>query len=507
MDRKLKYLLICILAMLVVAACKPSNSTTALKIGDAVPNISWTTITGEKIDLKQFKGSWVLLCYWCSCTEHRNDILIIRDIYDALYDKNLKVVVIQDTDYGNMTLSDFSEKDNSPLYLVHDTQKSINIMMPDGFEDVSRPKYFLIDTAGNLHDIKRGTFSVGLHPPTRLTSNDWEAMDIYKYQLNQNQLKTLDVLIFLYDAIAVKFNDITITNVTANGATVKWKTEKAVPCWLDFKAPPGYCTNKTVQSTNYQWILDDFIPDSNYVFTITAYGFDRSKLRLPIDMSSSSNEYSFNTLKSEYDTEYSSIATHEYKSIFTAPKISEATISNVTDTSAEIHWKTDKVATSVATISFSDDTGKEVSVLREDNDLTKNHTFIMDKLEPRKLYSIDLRSEDALGRFDMYSLGFVTQPKYYSYRTHIYNFSITDITDSSATFNWSTGNPTFCTICTPNYCFLEESRVRTKDTKHSWTLSDLAPEKEYWVQIQTREAVSDVFNFKTIRSMAKVDIE
>jgi len=276
MGNKLKYLLICILTMLVMPACTPNDS---IKIGDKVPNISWTTITGEKIDLQKFRGSWVLLCYWCSCRVHRSDILDIRSVYDALYVKNLKVIVVEDVEWPEIALEQFSKENKIPFYLVTDRQNSVDeikysnvtssrLQIPSS----GRPVYFLIDPIGNLHGVKLGAFNnVG------------------------NSIS--NVIEFITDVIKVKFDNITVTYITSHEATIRWQTDKAVPSWIEIvpqneQPRLGYCTVPTKQGTNHETILD-CVPNTSYIFNIAASGLGYS---LKMDASNRSKEYSFTTL-------------------------------------------------------------------------------------------------------------------------------------------------------------------------------------------------------------------
>jgi len=504
MGNKIQYFLICVIALLAISGCTPSNSIDNvepfLKIGDKVPNISWTTVKGEKIDLKQFTGRWVLLCYWCSCPVHRNDILTIKSVYDALYDKNLDVIVINDT-YAQIGLDEFGKQNNVPFYLVEDNQKSINTIKPESATVSRRPIYFLIDTNGNLNNIELGTFDGTFYDsanaPTRLPANDWEAIIIDNDQLSQTQLKMLGVLIFLYDAIAVKFDDIYITNVTANGATIKWKSDKAVPCWVYVHSPLGFCAGPTEQNTKHKWILQDIYPTNNCTFAITASGFDKNKLQLEILLYNSSPKYSFSTLAEDYDKEYSDAGTHVYKNDL---NISNVKISNITDKSADLFWETDEIATSMATLSTYDK--PPIIKIKEDTNFTKHHAVMVDKLEPQQLYHLHLESEDVQGRFDNYELGFVTQPSNYASGAKISNIYLYDITDRSAKLKWSTDRSVWSSACYQYDCSAGDI-----NTEHSSTLSyHLEPDTEYWVQILAHgESVSDVFNFRTLKTTDKVD--
>jgi peroxiredoxin len=454
------------------------------KIGEAVPNISWTTINGEKIDLNQFRDSWVLLCYWCSCQRHRNEILSIQSVYDALYDKNLKIVVIDDTDIDHIGIEEFAKKSKLPFYIVEDSQESIK-KLPSPRIGV-RPVYFLIDMNGRLHS----------------TSLNFGA--------------SIDNAInLLTDVIKVKIDDIAITNITEHGATIRCRTNKAVPCWLENYHQFGISRIQSEQGTNHLWILDNESPDITNTFKVATNGLANTEnlSHTSVDNTTSrSSEFSFTTLTDG--------VTNAYKDDVAAINISNAVISNITGTSAELNWETNKEATSVATLAPYDTV--PITKFREDTSFKKQHALLVANLEPQTLYDVHIQSEDINGRFDTYDLGFVTQPPNYANRTKIFNISITDITDSGATISWSTDRPAFCNICTSLNCGMEWLMVKTPNINHTWAFSKLTPDTEYWVQIQTNktstdrfnitwpigvDTVSDVFNFKTLKAMARVDMK
>jgi len=92
-----------LLSMTGIAACVPSDSI-KIRGTDPIPNTSWVTITGESMELKQFKGSWVLLCYLWSYPGQTGDLLAIQDICNRLDENNLRVVVILHNSYDTTVL-------------------------------------------------------------------------------------------------------------------------------------------------------------------------------------------------------------------------------------------------------------------------------------------------------------------------------------------------------------------------------------------------------------------
>jgi len=365
----MKYLLPCFIALFVISACTPSQQIKVPNIGEPVPNISWTTIYGEKIDLNQFKGKWVLLCYWCPCPRHQVDISAIKSLYNDVWHGQIEVLVIDAPNslQSGKTLEEFADVNLLPLDF-----KLIPYKQDDITNNFSRPQYFLINPSGILYKSRANAFSSDILP--YLVSRDYTG-DI-------NERKTL--------ANAIEFTSDAIIN------------------------------------------------------------------------------------------------------------ISNVKISNITDKSAELYWKTDVEANSIAYLSAINISGLGVTKLYRDVNLTKSHTINLNNLEPSKWYSVDLKSEGVNESYDTYDLGFNTQPSDYADRAKIFNIYISDITDTSANIRWSTDRPVSCSVCCTTYCTaLDEPTV-----DHSYTFSKRKPTTEYWAQLMAVDrGVSDVFNFKTLKAI------
>jgi peroxiredoxin len=136
----------------------------SVRIGEAVPNISWTTIDGELIDLQKFRGDWVLLCYWCPCPRHRVDVLAVKSLYRDSSHGQLQVIVIDAPDKfkSDITLEKFANENYliSEFRLISNNQYSLDNNVFDLFDlDRGRPKYFLINPSGILHRARETAFS------------------------------------------------------------------------------------------------------------------------------------------------------------------------------------------------------------------------------------------------------------------------------------------------------------------------------------------------------------
>ena len=542
---------IAILSLAGITACTPNDSIKVPKIGDNVPNISWTTISGEKIDLNQFKGKWVLLCYWCPCPDPRDGILAIRNVLLESYGRDIEVAVIDDHSsyWPEVTLKDFAKENNLPFYLVEDDHNSIAEITLGSNNTHSRPAYFLIDTVGKLNAIKLGSLNYA----------EGQEAEVIKF-LHYEALKVGDIAP-AFTAITSLGNRINLSQLKGNWVLLHFVCgcPSEIPDLAFIKYAYEYYDNlKTIVVIDWAQCggdIADFAqynkPELNLVedtdtslmkiyrlpktgrpqsFLIDENGFIRARL--------SQFFHDTDTVKS-FLKDIPAIN----NSTFAAPHIFNAKISNITDKSAELYWETDKEATNIATLSPTNNSGQKVFKLHEDDNFTKKHTLILDSLVASKKYHIVLKSEDVVGRFNSYELEFSTQPSNYAYGTKILNVYFTDITDRSVKLNWSTTKSTFCIISRMGVSDLQEwadphhqelptslyepqqwegtepGKPRKPSINHSWRFIELQPETEYTVQIKVPyeawgsvwghdfQSVSDVYNFKTLKSTDKVDMK
>lgn len=129
-----------------------------IAIGEIVPNISWITIQQEFVNLQQFRGSWVLLCYWCPCTWHRVDMLSIGSIYRDKLHKQLQVLIIDAPYKSDLSLEEFADKNHLPgefTLISYDKASNDRTVFDLG---VCRPIYLLINPEGILHRYRNNAF-------------------------------------------------------------------------------------------------------------------------------------------------------------------------------------------------------------------------------------------------------------------------------------------------------------------------------------------------------------
>jgi len=238
-----------------------------------------------------------------------------------MYDKNVKVVVIDDTDIDLIVLKDFAKDNNLPFYIVEDNQNTINKLIKVA---KTRPIYFLIDANGTLH-------------ATNLSFH-YDGKDID------------NVIEFLKDVIEVKFENINVSDVSSNHASITWQTDKAASCWLEIKRQNeliGGCTVEWTRGTNHKMKLDYLNPNTTYIINVTAHCLQYAFMTNNISSQyaySRSKEFSFTTIAENINAPQNVETNIPSKMPVGGLKILNISMSDITDNSAQVTWTTNKPA-------------------------------------------------------------------------------------------------------------------------------------------------------------------
>lgn len=131
--------LLCVLAVLAVLAFSLLNKPTA-------PDVTFTTITGEKISMVSLKGKMVLVSFWAtdcrSCIKEMPDLV---NTYNAYHAKGFEVIAVAMPYDPPAQLQNYVTQKKLPFPVMH-----------DGFSEVTRafgginatPTAFLFDKQG-----------------------------------------------------------------------------------------------------------------------------------------------------------------------------------------------------------------------------------------------------------------------------------------------------------------------------------------------------------------------
>lgn len=115
---------------------------------DEAPAVSFNTISGQKLNLRQFHGKMVLVNFWAtSCPGCVQEMPKMAEAYKQYHDRGFEVVAVaMDYDPPDHVLH-FADKNKLPFPVVLDADGSI----AKAFGDVQvTPTSYVIDQQGNI---------------------------------------------------------------------------------------------------------------------------------------------------------------------------------------------------------------------------------------------------------------------------------------------------------------------------------------------------------------------
>lgn len=174
----------------------------------------------------------------------------------------------------------------------------------------------------------------------------------------------------------------------------------------------------------------------------------------------------------------------------TAPTLQNIRVTNLQETSAEIRWETDELATSY--VEYGKTAGFEIGSVG-DNTRTFNHVVPLATLEPGTTYRYRVRSTDASGNTAV-SAGYTFTTPMAADLTppEISGIQITNITGTSAAVGWNTNEAADSKVeygLTVTYG--PEVTEATLVRAHLVQLTGLTSETEYHVRVSSRDAAGN----------------
>ncbi len=175
------------------------------------------------------------------------------------------------------------------------------------------------------------------------------------------------------DSIPPIISNVKVESVTSTGAVITWQTDEPSTSQVMVCDPSGSCTwtelDKTLVVT-HSVSLSGLKPNVNYKFTATSTDAKDNQ--------------------TVYEGEFKTLPGAAIASLL----ISGVTVSNITDSSATISWKTDKPASSQVEYGTTDAYG---SVTPLDTKLTTSHSMTLSGLSPSMTYHFRVKSKDSSG--------------------------------------------------------------------------------------------------------------
>ncbi len=168
-------------------------------------------------------------------------------------------------------------------------------------------------------------------------------------------------------------SEVKISDISANGAVVTWKTDEPATSQVMICEPAGTCT--------WTQLDENLVTDHS----VTVEGL---KPNLTYKITASSSDAAENQQTEEQNlTTLAQVTT-------STPAISGVTQSNITGSSASITWQTDQPATGQVEYGTSAAYGSTSSV---DQNLSASHSVVLAGLQPNTTYHFKVKSKDAGG--------------------------------------------------------------------------------------------------------------
>ncbi len=177
----------------------------------------------------------------------------------------------------------------------------------------------------------------------------------------------------------ISIQNISTSSITETGAVMTWKTDKPATSQVMIYDPDGTCVwteSEQAPVTNHSVTISGLEPNTTYRYTVVSKDANGNAV---------TSEGSLRTL-AQADT--------------TPPTISGVNISNITDSSAIITWKTDEAATSQVKYGTTEAYGSTTPLNQK---LATSHSVTLTGLDPDTTYHFRVMSKDGNGNEAMFA--------------------------------------------------------------------------------------------------------
>ncbi len=143
----MKKILILFIAALFLTFTGCSNKSPAPREGDAAPDFTLESISGDKVSLSELRGKVVLLNFWASwCPPCRDEIPSLYTLNAAMSGKNYRLLAVAIDEGGRNAVSQFLKKTGVSLPVLVDPGG----VVAKRYGITGVPETFVIDRMGKI---------------------------------------------------------------------------------------------------------------------------------------------------------------------------------------------------------------------------------------------------------------------------------------------------------------------------------------------------------------------
>jgi hypothetical protein len=285
---------------------------------------------------------------------------------------------------------------------------------------------------------------------------------------------------------------ITSSNITGTGAVITWSTNEASTSQVQYGTTTAYGSSSALNAvyvTSHSRSLTGLIPATTYHFRVISRDA-AGNIRTSVDNAFVSNPAP--------DT--------------TAPVISNIVITQISDRSAIVTWKTNEAATSELAYGTTTSYGLTETSLAP---LLTDHSLSLTALNPFTTYHVRITNRDGAGNISSSTdRTFITLSSSDTKGPAISNISASGMTENSVAINWVTDEASTSEVeYGPTTTYGSTTSLNaTLSIDHIQPLSELAGNSIYHYRVRSADAagnltISEDHTFTTADTTAPTDVK
>ncbi len=300
----------------------------------------------------------------------------------------------------------------------------------------------------------------------------------------------------IVDTMPPVISEVAVTDITADGATISWKTDEVGSGYVEYGATADYGNQTSFDSSltlDHSTALAGLSPDTEYHYRIVSTDEagneitspDNTFTTEPLPSSEPVAETSATTSPAEATTTGSEATTSAESLMFYA-----ITPEDILKTAVTIYWETSVPADSLIEYGVTPDLGQ---LSDHSAALMTTHEMAISGLTPDTLYYFRAVSKPSgattAAMSELHEFTTLAEPIIVDPAADIIGVTTSAVTEASATISWSTNEPTVGTVeYGASTAYGKMAPLATSSTSHILNLSGLAPGTSYHFRVKAVDA-------------------